>query len=171
MTFFRWSLFEKSLYRITFLTLLCGFTVMFHLKHHPQNWQSPIKVVAVVAGKEITYKLMRCNYGCPWYTGLWCLSEVSAGLLPEPAWSFMPSHFTRWLVYGFILCSSSSWLCIDDQAFSYLLLPLTSVTLVTESIPAGPQETWLTLSMFYGLLTSWFHSILLHSMKKLSKAC
>lgn len=149
MSFFHWTLFKKSLYRITFLASLCGFTVMFHLKHCPQNWQSPIKVVAVVAGREITYKLMRCNYSCPWYIGLWCLSEVSAGLLPEPAWSFMPSHLTCWLVYGFILCSSSSWLCIDDQAFSYLLLPLTSLTPVTESIPAGPQETWLTLNLLH----------------------
>lgn len=120
---------------------------MSHLKHLPQNWQSPIKVVAVVAGREITHELMRCCCGCPWCSGLWCLSEVSAGLLPEPAWSFMAS--LHWLVYGFILCSSSCWQCIDDQAFSYFLLLLTSVALVTESIPTGPQETWLILSLLH----------------------
>lgn len=125
MTVFGWTLFKRSLYRITFLTHLCRFTVMSHLKHLPQNWQSPIKVVAVVAGREITHELMRCCCGCPWCSGLWCLSEVSAGLLPEPAWSFMASLHTDWCMVsssaahlvGSVLMtrpsviSCSLWLC------------------------------------------------------------
>lgn len=47
--------------------------------------------MAVVAGKEVSHQLMRCSYSCPWCSGLWGLSEVSAGLVPEPAWSFMAS--------------------------------------------------------------------------------
>lgn len=86
---------------------------------------------------------MRCSYGCPWYADL---SEVSAGLLPEPAWSFMTSLHIDWCMVSSLQLSSLTvywW-----PGLQYLLLPLTSITLVTEKHSCWSLDSPWTFCIF-----------------------
>lgn len=119
----------------------------FPLTCCPQGWLS-----AAWLGKVLTYMISQMDRGSCRYTELWCLSERSAGLTPEPAQSFMASNS-----------------CILTPMLFHLLrlIQLPHSTLLVNS-PCQNFSPWLSASFMIFGWVDLVLNFLLYDMKKRS---